>query len=77
MRKDKIILYIFCVLLSCSGDSIALGTLNNDSTLTMFSERVMITQGEWQLTEISTINYVVNKTGYLENKLIYRVREQG
>ncbi|GLD48880.1 transmembrane protein 104 [Lates japonicus] len=53
--------------------NIILGTVQSDTTLSLLSERVMITQGEWQLIKLETINQTSAKYNQPESELIYRV----
>ncbi|AWP19402.1 putative 5-hydroxytryptamine receptor 3A-like [Scophthalmus maximus] len=54
-------------------ESLELGTTNSDETLTLVSERLMVTQGEWQLTNIAINNYTLTKSVFSESRLIYTV----
>ncbi|XP_018540167.1 5-hydroxytryptamine receptor 3A-like isoform X1 [Lates calcarifer] len=53
--------------------NIILGTVQSDTTLSSLSERVMITQGEWQLIKLETINQTSTKYNQPQSELIYRV----
>ncbi|XP_069021316.1 5-hydroxytryptamine receptor 3A-like [Embiotoca jacksoni] len=60
---------------SMSGNarSIMLGTVNNKTTLSFISERIMITQGEWKLKSLDISQEIVPYDGEHESKLIYMV----
>ncbi|XP_067426244.1 5-hydroxytryptamine receptor 3A-like [Thunnus thynnus] len=49
--------------------TINLGTFNNDTILTKYSEMIMITQGEWQLTNMEVEQYT-----HTQGRLVYMVK---
>ncbi|XP_042249529.1 5-hydroxytryptamine receptor 3A-like [Thunnus maccoyii] len=49
--------------------TINLGTFNNDTILTKYSEMIMITQGEWQLTNMEVEQYT-----HTQRRLVYMVK---
>ncbi|XP_076609610.1 5-hydroxytryptamine receptor 3A [Chaetodon auriga] len=59
--------------MSTTNENMMLGTLTNDTILTIISEQIMVTQGEWQLKNIEIINYNHVKNGSYYNALVFLV----
>ncbi|XP_062264148.1 5-hydroxytryptamine receptor 3A-like [Platichthys flesus] len=54
-------------------ESLKMRTINSQEALSLVSEQIMITQGEWELLEIKIIYYSVEKQNVSESRLIYTV----
>ena len=52
-----------------------LRTINSEVTLSSVSEQIMITQGEWELLNMTIIYYSFELKNVSENRLIYTVRK--
>nr|XP_019949761.1 PREDICTED: 5-hydroxytryptamine receptor 3A-like [Paralichthys olivaceus] len=59
--------------LSYKEKSMTLGTINSDKILSLVSEKLMITKGEWQLLNISINYYSFEKNYEPESKLLYTI----
>ncbi|XP_026181535.1 5-hydroxytryptamine receptor 3A [Mastacembelus armatus] len=59
--------------LNYKAEAVKLGAFNSDTTLTSISERIMITQGEWQLRKMEIIDSSLFRDNVSRSKLTYRV----
>ncbi|XP_060945779.1 5-hydroxytryptamine receptor 3A-like [Limanda limanda] len=56
-----------------NAESMTLRTLNSEETLSLFSELIMITQGEWELLNMKVTYYFTESKNLSQSKLIYTV----
>ncbi|XP_063759239.1 5-hydroxytryptamine receptor 3A-like [Eleginops maclovinus] len=59
--------------INSDGSAIQLGSVNTDKTLTLISEKLMITKGEWELTKMEIIVFNGTKTTGRRHELTYKV----